>query len=316
MTRVRCLATVIAAIVVFGACSDGSPPASTASQSSASSLGSDAPSNAAPCGHSAQPPARYDHVIWIWMENHAAGDVIGSGDAPFETMLARQCGTATRYRSVGSPSLPNYVGATSGDTQGITDDGAPTAHPLTVDNLFRQVRTSGRRERSYQEDMPSPCALQPEGRYAVKHNPAAYYSGSDDRAACQADDLTMGSDTAGAFASDLASDALPAFAFITPNLCNDTHDCPVSVGDAWLALWLPKILSSPAYGQGRTVVFVVWDEPTPMPNIIISPTTPSGTTFHEPVDHYSLLRTTEELLGLPLLGAATGATSLREPFRL
>ena len=32
------------------------------------------------------------------------------------------------------------------------------------------------------------------------------------------------------------------------------------------------------------------------------------------VDHYSLLRATEEMLGLPLLGEAASATSLRSVF--
>jgi hypothetical protein len=35
-----------------------------------------------------------------------------------------------------------------------------------------------------------------------------------------------------------------------------------------------------------------------------------------PLDHYSLLRTTEELLGLPLLGHAATATSMRPAFGL
>jgi phospholipase C len=217
---------------------------------------------------------------------------------------------------VGSPSLPNYLGATSGGTWGIGDDAAPAAHPLTVDNLFRQVRAAGHTERSYQEGMPGPCDLGSTGTYAVKHNPAAYYVGDGDRAACHADDIPFGTTESGALAGDLAGDDLPAFSFVTPDLCHDTHDCPVEVGDSWLALWVPKILSSPAYRSGTTAVFIVWDEPTPMPAIVVSASTPPATTTSEPYDHYSLLRTTEELLGLPLLGDAAGATSMRPTFNL
>lgn len=250
------------------------------------------------------------------MENHTDSQVLGSSSAPYETTLAHQCGTASRYASVGSPSLPNYVGATSGGTWGIGDDDGPAAHPLTVDNLFRQVRAAGRTERSYEEGMSAPCSLAPGGSYAVKHNPAAYYATGADRAACRADDLPLGGIDSGTMAHDLAADALPAFSFVTPDLCHDTHDCSVATGDAWLSLWVPRILSSPAYRAGTTVVVVAWDEPTPMPNIVVSPFTPAATVASPSFTHYSLLRTTEEMLGLPLLAGATSATSMRASLHL
>jgi len=267
----------------------------------------------------------YEHVVWIFMENHTYGQVIGSSEAPFETALAHRCGTATRYASVGSPSLANYIGATSGDTQGIHDDADPASHPLTVDNLFRQVRSSGRRAASYEEAMPGPCTLRPQGDYAVKHNPAAYYTGSvpernggdGDRAACNADDVALGTPAGGALAGALDSDSLPAFSLITPNLCNDTHDCGVPTGDQWLEGWVAKLVGSAAYRSGTTAIFVVWDEYTPMPSIVMSPHTAPGTVFDGPVDHYSLLRTTEELLGIgAFLGQAARAPSLRPAFGL
>jgi len=57
-------------------------------------------------------------------------------------------------------------------------------------------------------------------------------------------------------ARDLARDRLPRYAFVTPNLCNDEHDCPIATGDAWLATWVPRILGSRAYRGGRTVLFL------------------------------------------------------------
>ena len=70
----------------------------------------------------------------------------------------------------------------------------------------------------------------------------------------------MGTTTAGSFLNDLMGGTLPAFSFVTPDLCHDTHDCSVTTGDAWLQSWFAKILASPTYLAGRTVVFVVWDE--------------------------------------------------------
>jgi hypothetical protein len=280
---------------------------------SARSTTSVAPTAPAICGSVPAPPARYEHVIWIWMENHRWSQVLGAATAaPYETMLARRCASATNYAAVASPSLPNYLGATSGGTHGVADDASPPAHPLAVDNLFRQVRDGGGTERSYEEAMAAPCQLASAGRYAVKHNPAAYYVGPGDRAACLADDLPYT-----AFQADLQADRLPTFAFVTPDLCHDTHDCPVSTGDAWLAANVAPILASRSYRSGTTAVLVVWDEPTPMPFLVIAPSVRPGTVVSQPFDHYSLLATTEEMLALARrLGAAAGATSVRNPFNL
>ncbi|MDQ6798171.1 MAG: alkaline phosphatase family protein [Actinomycetota bacterium] len=275
------------------------------------------PVDGAECGTRPAPPPAYQHVVWIFMENHRYDEVIDNTAAPFETALAHRCGTATRYASVASPSLPNYVGATSGDTHGIADDGGPAAHPLTADNLFRQVRSSGRQAHSYQEAMPGSCALDSKGNYAVKHNPAAYYTGVDDRTACKHDDLALGTPTSGSLADALDHDTLGAFSFITPDLCNDTHNCDVATGDRWLQTWLPRLVASSAYRSGTTAIFVAWDEYTPMPSIVVSPSTPAGSVTDVAVDHYSLLRTTEELLGITdLLGHAARAPSMRPAFGL
>jgi Phosphoesterase family len=251
------------------------------------------------------------------MENHTYGDVIGNANAPYTTHLARQCGSATNYASVGSPSLPNYIGATAGDTFGITDDADPSVHTLLTDNLFRQVRALGGSAKSYEENMPANCSTTSSGTYAVKHNPQAYYADTADRVACQSDDVPMGTTSGGPFLDALNAASLPSFAFITPDLCHDTHDCSVSVGDNWLHAWLPLILASSTYQSGRTAVVIMYDEYTPMPNVIITPSTVPGTTTGTSFDHYSLLRTTEEMLGIPSLlrGAAT-ATSMRPSFHM
>jgi hypothetical protein len=162
--------------------------------------------------------------------------------------------------------------------------------------------------------MSQPCQLRSSGNYAVKHNPAAYYlgPGGQDRAACQADDVPFST-----WAADLSTGRLPTFAFITPNLCHDTHDCSVATGDAWLAQELPRILASPVYLVGKTAVVVVWDEESPVANFVIGPAVHPGTVVKQPFDHFALLRTTEEMLGLPgRLGGAAGAPSLRGPFNL
>jgi hypothetical protein len=268
-----------------------------------------------PCGWRSSPPKVWDHVIWIWMENHTYDQVINHRSAPFTTWLAHQCGSTRRYADVGRPSLPNYIGATSGDIHGIRDDADPAVHRLSGNNLFRQVRRSGRSSRTYAENMPAPCTLTTVGRYAVRHNPATYYVGENDRSACRRDNVPLDSSVR-RLRSDIDHWALAAFDVVIPDLCHDTHDCDVGAGDRWVGSWLYRLWTSDLYKDGKTAVFIVWDEPTPMPNVVMSPSTPVGRHVAEAFDHYSLLRTTEEMLGLPLLGHADGARSMRGPFRL
>jgi len=268
-----------------------------------------------PCGTAAaSAPATLQHVVWIWMENQTYSNVIGNTSAaPYENQLAGQCGLATNYAGVSHPSLPNYIAATSGSTQGITDDNPPSSHPLGVASIFGQINS-----KSYQESMPSNCALTSSGNYAVKHNPEAYYTPI--RTDCNVNDVPMGSTSSGAFLNDLTNNTLPAFSFVTPDMCNDTHDCSVSTGDNWLKSWVPKIVASPAYKAGQLALFITWDENdgsagNQVPAIVASPYTPVGTTSATSFNHYSLLRTTEELLGTTnYLGNAAGAASMRSAF--
>ncbi len=273
------------------------------------------------------------------MENHAYDAIAGSADAPFANRLAAACGLATNYHNVTHPSLPNYIAATSGGTHGITDDCGPGDCPVAAQSLFGQVAAAGLTWRAYQESMPGPCALaggsgsNPPGEYAPKHDPAVYYLPL--RASCRRTVVPLGTPSAGPLARALASDTLPAFSFVTPNLCNDTHDCPVATGDAWLERWMGAIVASPAYRSGHTTVFITWDEGegggsdactanTSDPGchvvtIVVSPSTPPGTRSDALSSHYSLLKTTEQLLGIRrLLGHAgdPGTRSLRAAFHL
>jgi hypothetical protein len=115
---------------------------------------------------------------------------------------------------------------------------------------------------------------------------------------------------------------LPAFSFVTPNLCNDTHDCDVATGDAWLQSFIPKITASADYQAGKTVVFLTWDEDdgsasNHVATIVLSAYTPPGTRAGTSFSHYSLLRTTEELLGATtFLGGAATANDMRSSFHL
>jgi hypothetical protein len=249
----------------------------------------------------------WQHIVWIVMENHSYSQVIGSSSAPYENALAGQCGLATNDYAITHPSLPNYVAMTSGDPQGVTDDSGPSSHPLNVPSIFSQLGTGG--WRALQESMPSNCYLSGSGQYAVRHNPAAYYTNI--RTDCATYDVPLGP----------TPDISARYTFVTPNLCNDTHDCSVASGDTWLQTFIPKLTSTPEYRAGSTAIFLTWDEDD-MTNVnqiatfVISPSTVPGTKSATKFTHYSLLRTTEEMLGLSTLGGAAGATSMRSAFNL
>src|SRR5262249_37784162 len=125
-----------------------------------------------PCGTTAAPPARVDHVVWIWMENKPYDAIVGSPAAPYENRLAGKCGGATNDHGVTHPSLPNYIAATSGGTQGVADDDPPSSHPLGVASIYSQVKAAGKTWRDYEEDAPGKCPSSSSGRYAVRHDPA------------------------------------------------------------------------------------------------------------------------------------------------
>lgn len=302
-------------LLILPACSSAAPrsgpPASTVAPTTTTtpSTTKAVPSTtvvAGPCRGSTPPPS-YQHVVVIVMENRGAGQVYGSAQAPYINHLGGQCGVATDYSGVSHPSLPNYIAMTSGGTQGISDDDGPSSHHLTAPSIFSLL---GNGWRSLEESMPSPCAHGSSGEYAVKHNPAAYYTGVS--AGCRVQDVAL---------DDSAPDLSARYTFVAPNLCHDGHDCSTATADHWLSVEVPLMLGSPQYRSGSTVLFVTWDENDSggslVPMFVVAPSVRPGTRSTSPFDHYSLLRTTEELLGLsPLLANGATAASMRAAFNL
>jgi hypothetical protein len=269
-----------------------------------------------PCGQAAQARPLIRHVIIIVMENHSYGQVIGR--APFTTTIAHRCGLATNYHAITHPSLPNYIAMTSGSTHGITSDCDPSQCPVRGPNLFSQASHHGRRWRSYAESMPAPCYRGSRGLYAARHVPAVYYRRI---LACRRHVRALGRLRSGRLYQALHSGHAPAHMFVTPNLCNDMHDCPVGRGDLWLSRWIPMIVKSPTYRHGHTAVLLTWDEGggggNVVPLIVLSRYTPAHAVRRRLLTHYSLLRATEKVLGFRrYLGKARTARGLPKAFHL
>jgi phospholipase C len=259
------------------------------------------------------------------MENRSYSDIIRSSQAPYINSLANQCGLATNYHNISHPSLPNYVAATSGlglsDLQQFDADCNPSRQ---CDTSAPSVFGQGETWRAYQESMPSNCHPSDSSNYAVRHNPPLYFTSL---AGCPTFDVPYTQ-----LATDLAHNALPAFSFVTPNLNDDMHDGTTAQGDQWLARNLPTIFNSSEYRSGTTTVFLTWDEGEGgitndcasnttdvgchIVTVVISPSTVPRTTSGALFNHYSLLGTTDELLGRPKLGLASSFPTMTTAFNL
>ncbi|HZP51730.1 alkaline phosphatase family protein [Actinocrinis sp.] len=278
-----------------------------------------------PCGTLSTPPT-YTHVIWVWMENHSYSDIIGSSQAPYINSLASGCGLATNYHNVSHPSLPNYVGATSGLAVSSLKNFDSDCNPSTkCSTSSASIFGQGESWKAYEESMPSNCDKSNSGEYAVRHNPPPYFTSLS---GCSTFDVPYTQ-----LASDLSAGTLPAFSFVTPNLIDDMHDGTIAQGDSWLSSNLPTILNSAEYQSGTTAVFLTWDEGSGgssgedcsantadnschVATIVISPSTRAGSTSGTLFNHYSLLGTAEQLLGLPALGQAASYPTLTSAFNL
>jgi phosphatidylinositol-3-phosphatase len=174
----------------------------------------------------------------------------------------------------------------------------------------------------------------PDDQYADKHDPFVYFHSVVDAPGCATHVVPLTP-----LARDLGSLATtPAYVFVTPNLCHDGHDQPCRDGepgglestDRFLAEWVPRIMDSPAYRKDGLII-ITWDEapsahkeacchePTG-PNtaspgaggpgggrtgaVLLSPFIKPGTVSDTPYNHYSMLRSVEDLFGLRHLGYA------------
>ena len=170
-------------------------------------------------------------------------------------------------------------------------------------------------------------------QYAARHNPFVYFHSLLDTGLCKKNVVPL---TALKSALQKTS-TTPRFSFITPNLCNDGHDTNCKGKDAkgstaggltsidhFLSVWIPRIKQSPAF-QRDGLIIITTDEASnsdassccneqPGPNypqpgihgpgggrigtLVIGHCVGAGRKVKTPYNHYSLLRTLENLFGV------------------
>jgi hypothetical protein len=258
-------------------------------------------------------------VVVFSFENRTWSNVglgFSASTMPYLHSLASQCSYFSDWTETNTSqnSLTQYIGETSGvnNPNTVNDCNPSTSCRSTDDNIFRQVRVAGGTARSYVEGATTTCSA---SGNAAKHIPALYYFGT------YIDPMTGQSHHDDEFCNtevlpytQFDVNNLPTYAFITPTLCNDGHDCGDSTVDGWAKTNIQKVLDSTAYKSGSTAVFVWYDEDHPVPNLQIAPTSHAGQIGGTGTgSHAALLKTIEDLLGVPSMnqGQLPGATDLR-----
>ena len=255
-------------------------------------------------------------VFTIVMENRSRSEILGPGGPPFINALARRSATAAGYHdNYVHPSEANYLWMVAGQNFGVLDDHDPAAHHLdATSHIADQLERAGLSWKAYQESMGAPCGLRSHGRYAAKHDPFVYFNNINgwDGATYHPSRCTEHVVDYSQLDADLAANAVPRYAFITPNLDHDMHDGTIRDGDAWLARELPKLLASDAFRRGG-VIFLLWDEGGGMPAmddppfLAISPNARTGFVSQIDYDTTSYLKTVQTVLGLEPLPCAPAA---------
>lgn len=246
------------------------------------------------------------HIFLVVMENKSYSSVWNKSSTPYITGLGNSYARATNYSAITHPSLPNYLALVGGSTFGIKTNCSRSVSCHTGSrNLMDNLEARGLSWKAYMESMPSGCSLKKTSKYVPRHNPFIYFDNIiNDGVRCFGSVVPYRN-----FSADLASTATtPNFAFITPNLCNDMHDCPVKTGDKWLKKNLPAMLNSPACTVDTCLVVLTWDEGGSGSNKVLtifagSAAQTGGVTSANRYNHYSLLRTIETIFGLPALTA-------------
>ncbi|WP_318552057.1 alkaline phosphatase family protein [Kitasatospora fiedleri] len=245
---------------------------------------------------------RPDHVVIVLFENKDYSTIIGSANAPYVNSLAAQGASFTQSYGVTHPSQPNYLALFSGSQQGVTDDSCPKNFTGTA-NLGSQLLSAGYTFKGYSEALPSTgytgCSS---GTYQRKHAPWVDF------------DNVPGANSVpfSTFPTDYGK--LPTVSFVTPDMCNDMHDCAVGTGDTWLKNNLD------GYAQWakthNSLLIATFDEDNfssvnQIATVMVGEKVRPGA-YAEQINHYSVLRTLEDAYGLAPLGSAAGATPITD----
>jgi hypothetical protein len=287
------------ALALLSACSAGPTTATGAPTASATPRARAVSPPATPAPASAGRLPRPDHVLIVVLENKEQGEVMAH--APFLASLAESGASLTAMHAETHPSQPNYLALFSGDTQGVTDDSCP--HSFPGPSLGGALLDAGLTFAAYSEDLPGAgfpgCG---HDGYARKHAPWADFA---DAPARLHQPLT-------AMPTDFTE--LPTVSFLIPDLCHDMHNCSITQGDVWLRDHLGGYAAWAR--EHNSLLLVTFDESEThgdldnhIATVVVGQAVEPGSD-PEHADHYRVLRTLEDMYGLPALGHSADTAPL------
>jgi len=266
-----------------------------------------------------------DHVVIVIFENHNYDQIIDNPAAPYLNSLANDSKAAlfTQSYALTHPSQPNYLMLFSGSDQGVTSDDVPKNLPFTSPNLGAGLLQVGRTFAGYSEDLPSiGFDGKSSGGYARKHNPWVNWQEAETNGIPATLNLPLTS-----FQSNY--DLLPTVAFVIPNQDHDMHNGHdperINQADAWLkdhldgyAHWARSnnslLIITFDEGDSREGNFInrifsffrdrnsgEGKESNHIFTLLAGEMVKHGI-YNQKIDHYRLLRTLEEMYGLPYAG--------------
>ena len=233
----------------------------------------------------------FSYVVLVVEENHSYNDVMGNSAMPYLNSLISQYGLATQYFANAHPSMPNYLMLTTGQIESFDDNFSGT---ISDDNVVRELVKAGKSWKAYEQSLPSQGYLgSDQGAYVRRHDPFSYLSDvqNDSTQAANIVPFTQ-------FATDLANNALPQYAFIAPDVNNDAHNGTLAQADSWLQTNIAPLLANSAF-QTSGLLIITFDESelTDLENggghviaVIISPQAKKGYQSKTLYQHQSLLR--------------------------
>lgn len=238
-------------------------------------------------------PPSPSHVIVIVEENKEYDDIAGTRSAPYLNDLIARGASFTRSYGVAHPSQPNYLALFAGVTNTDGDHCPPGGIATNAPNLATELRSAHLTFAGYSEDLPQAgsraCWA---GQYGRKHVPWADF------------DNVLPSENLPLTALPADYSRLPTVSFIVPNMVDDMHSASIARGDTWLRTHVSPIIDWAM--KHNTLVIVTWDESDDaidnhIPTIFVGPMVKPGR-YDAPITHYRVLRTVEDMYGLPHAG--------------
>jgi hypothetical protein len=246
--------------------------------------------------HPASLPSPIDHVVVVVLENTDAAAAVRQ---PFLARLIREGAWLRNYHGIAHPSQANYIAMTAGATYGVKDDNVVTLDVYHLGDLFDD---NHRTWKAYVESYPGNCTRNSNRLFVLHHVPFLNYKDVEsDHARCTAHVVA-----ASELLADVAAGTLPNYALYVPNNHNNGHDTSVEVADRYLENQFGPLLNDRRFTRGLLLV-VTFDESASYENndvltVLWGDRVRAGGTSNVYYDHYSLLRTIEELFGTGTLG--------------